>query len=250
MISKDYAIKYFIKQTDSGIYYDTDTDSIIRKSDNFSIPMDDFLAYLRKQIGQSFDCIYDDHAYLMQLIKCTECGTVIKSFEDEYDEPNLRCPPCTDYKTSFEYWTKEEIDNSEELQAIIKMYEDRARDDEERYKREKVHHGLKDYELDKKKMFLKYIGFDFTLGIDSITNKNKLQGLNLGIRVYKKDGNAFISVKKITIPLSIEQFYRLFRKPYLKNHFKQLFESLQGRPLYETAENCARANVKAKQIKR
>lgn len=91
---------------------------------------------LREDIGQSFECIYSEHVSLVSVLKCTKCGTIIFSRDDEEHEPNLRCPTCTNYHTHFEYWAKEQIDSDKEKQEAIGFYlhmKEAQRKEEERY---------------------------------------------------------------------------------------------------------------------
>ena len=74
---------------------------------------------------------------LQHVIRCNRCGTIIFSSEDENYEPYLRCPNCTDYKTGHIFWTKEEIDASEDKQRIIKSYENMQKEMDLDYEFEK-----------------------------------------------------------------------------------------------------------------
>ncbi len=89
----------------------------------------------QSKYGMSFDCLFDAHWKCMSIIRCTKCGTVVEYYYDEDYEPNFRCPICTDYKTGYVYYTKEQIEASEELKEIIKMYEELQKQDQERYER-------------------------------------------------------------------------------------------------------------------
>ena len=107
MVTK-YGMKKYIKENaDKFPYvYKEDEDAIYDKDGNYLSSLDTFLEVYRKHSGESFECIYDEHATLTQVLRCTECGTVIFTTEDERYDPHLKCPTCTDYQTFFEYWTK------------------------------------------------------------------------------------------------------------------------------------------------
>ena len=203
--------KKLILEKFDDINYDETKDIIICNGEYipFEIGYQNFI----KKNGMSFDCIYDAHWELMSVIKCTECGTVVKYFYDEDYEPNFRCPKCTKYETSYEYYTKDQIESDNNLKAIIKMYEELNQMDQERYKRKEKRNGLEDYELCRTKQIK--IGdntYDFKLLIDSILNKNKLEGLNLEITKWKiETENSRSFIYKKTIPLSKSAYVTLKR---------------------------------------
>ena len=72
--------------------------------------------------GMNFECICDAHWECMSIIKCRDCGTVVIYYYDEHYEPDFKCPVCTNYETNYEYYTRNQIENSEDLKAIIKTY--------------------------------------------------------------------------------------------------------------------------------
>ena len=227
--------------------YDPDTGLV--KYQGWSIPLEDLYRKYLKENGMSFKCICDVHWECMSLIECTECGTVIKEYYDEWYEPNFRCPVCTDYKTGYEFYTKEEIEASEELQAVINMYKglnDTLKEQDERIQKR---NGLEDYQLLKPRQIK--IGnnvYRFSLLIDSITNKNKLQGLKLEISKFEKNDSLLELRKKKIIPLSKEAyvFYKHILPEIENNSDLDFLSSLKGKSLTETMEEKARKRVKNK----
>ena len=243
MITKPKMIEYFEKGKQENYFYDKETDSIVRDDNDFKMSMDEYLELYQKKTGQSFKCICDVHLEDWSLLRCTECGTIIRYRYDEEYDPNFQCPTCTGYKTHFKYYTKEEIDNSNELQAVIKMYEELNTFEKEQYNRQKARNGLQDWELAVKKLYFNNIGFIIALEIDNITNKNKLKGLKLKIQKLKKEErHCWIYDKSMVIPLSFENLcYHLFYKPYFKKHPEQSFiAQLKGKSLYESMEDMAK----------
>ena len=107
MVSK-YDIKQWIKKRQKtgefDYIYNDENESIYDENGNLLYTLDDFLKEYRKKYGQSFESIYYEHVSLQNVLKCTECGTVIFTTEDESYDDNFRCPTCTDYRTYFEYW--------------------------------------------------------------------------------------------------------------------------------------------------
>ena len=111
MISKWDMKNYIKKNLDKFPYtYKEEEDALYDKETNeYLSSLDTFLDLYRKESGESFESIYYDHVGLYNVLRCTECGTVIFTYEDESYDPYLKCPTCTDYNTHFKYWTKEDI---------------------------------------------------------------------------------------------------------------------------------------------
>lgn len=241
MISRSEFKKTIIEKLDN-INYDETTDTVIYNGT--SIPFEMVYHNFIKKHGMSFDCIYDAHWECMSVIKCTECGTVVKYYYDEYYEPNFRCPTCTNYKTGYEYYTKEQIEASDDLKAIIKMYEELEQMDRERYERKEKRNGLEDYQLSKRKRIkIKNNVYDFQLLIDSILNKNKLEGLRLEIRKWEiKDGISMNLVYNKTIPLSKSAYMSL--KEMLS--FEDFPDELKGKSLTQIMEETAVKKLRKK----
>ena len=234
MISRG-AYKKIVLEKLEDTNYDEVNDTIIYK--DVSIPFEKAYQNFKKNNGMSFECIYDAHWECMSILQCTECGTIVKYYYDENYEPNFKCPICTDYETGYEYYTKEEIENSDDLKAIIKMYEELAQIDQERYERKEKRNGLEDYQLCKaKRIKTKDNVYEFKLLIDSILNKNKLKGLRLEIKKWKieDDINMSLVYNKI-IPLSKSAYIDL----------KQMFsiddflDEIKGKPLTQIMEESA-----------
>ena len=211
MVSK-YDMKKFIeKNPDKFPYiYKEDEDAIYSKEGNYICSLVEFLKIYRKHSGESFECIYDEHISLEEVLRCTECGTVIFAYEDERYDPHLKCPTCTNYETRFKYWTKEDIDSDKEKQDVINYFKEVMDYRVEQAKRIKRRNGLNDWQITRKKIYTKKKLFIFDLECDDIT-KSYLKGLRLDVGICTKDEDGmFIQKKNFTIPLSWSQFYILF----------------------------------------
>lgn len=244
MVTKSELINELLKK-DSDISYDKENDVVYYKEN--IVDFDKIYESFKKNNGMSFNCICDIHWECMSMIECTECGTVIKYYYDEFYEPDFKCPVCTDYKTNYEYHTKEEIANSEELQAIIDMYKDLFKIQNEQSERIKNRNGLSDSQLcNAKRLDTKRNCYEFQLLIDSITNKNILKGLRLSISKYEKDSDGFMTSKWFKdIPLSIEALkYYHDRKFFEKNPELDPLEQLKGKTLSDTMEDIAVKRLK------
>lgn len=148
-----------------------------------------------------FHEICDFHTQCLKIIECDTCSTVIWCFYDERNEPNFKCPTCTNYVTNYKYYTKEQIESSKELQEVIKSFKVFNQLEIEIDDRMIARKGLNDWELSKKLVVnLENYIYWFQLHIDSITYPNKYQGLRLKIYKIDKNTNVIISIK--TIPLS------------------------------------------------
>lgn len=245
MLTSNDVIK-ILKEKYSDLYYDEKSDLIYYNGISFEF--EKLYKKILKANGMSFDCICDVHWENMSVIVCTECGTVIKYYYDECYEPYFRCPICTDYKTGYRYYTKEEIDSSEELQAIIKMYKDLSKSQKEISERREMRNGLNDWELCKPyKIEIGDTIYEFKLLIDSIINKNKLQGLRLEISKWKRSGELtrIFEYSKI-IPLSRESYvYYKHILPELEKHTElNPIERLKGKSLLQSMEEEAVKRLK------
>ena len=209
MISK-YEMKNYIKENpDKFPYiYNEEEDSIYSKDGKYMASLDTFLEIYRKYTGQSFETIYCDDVCLESVLRCTECGTVIFTRDDEsYD--NLKCPTCTHYKTYFTFWTKEEIESDKDKQNTINWFKEMTEYKIEQYKRIKRRTGKQDWEIAKKEFRGKKRYLKLILECDDIT-KSYFKGLRLDIHYGKKDidDNIGYTIKKFfTIPLSLSRFY-------------------------------------------
>lgn len=215
MTSKWDMKQYIKKNPDKFPYlYKEDEDTLYGKDDNkYICSLDTFLEVFRKKAGESFECIYDEHVSLFSVIRCTECGTVIFTHCDEDYEPRLRCPTCTDYKTSFTYWTKEDIESDEDKKAEVELYESMGKAQDEAYERRKRRNGKYDWEIGSFKIKFKLLTIKFNLECDDIT-KSYLKGLRLNINIWKKeavDELCSTLYKRFTIPLSWSQLKLRFR---------------------------------------
>ena len=65
--------------------------------------------------------LFGDDGSLQYVVKCQDCGTVIVSYNNESYEERLDCPTCTDYKTSFKYFTSKEVRKDKGLKQYLKI---------------------------------------------------------------------------------------------------------------------------------
>ena len=210
MVSKWDMKKYIKKNADTFPYvYKEDEDAIYDRDGNYLSSLDTFLEIYRKHSGESFESIYYEHVSLQDVLRCTECGTVIFTTEDEWYDPHLKCPTCTDYHTHFKYWTKEDIESDEEKQNTIKAFKEMMDYKREQNERMKRRNGKYDWQIANKEFRGKKLFLGFHLECDDIT-KSYFKGLRLNIDIGKKDGIGYVIKKHIRIPLSWSQFYIQF----------------------------------------
>lgn len=241
MVTKKEVLDALKKKYD--IDYDEEKDLINYQGTTMS--MEKIYQKYLKENGMSFKCICDVHWECMSVIECTECGTVVKEYYDEFYEPNFRCPTCTDYKTGYEYYTKEQIDSSEEIQAIINMYKNLNQIMQEQDNRRKQRNGLEDYQLlQPRQIKLGNYIYRFSLLIDSITNKNKLQGLKLEINKFEKKDSILELKKSKIVPLSKKAYY--FYKQLLPEYEKNPEMHNLGMSLTQLMEENAVRRIQVK----
>ena len=217
MISKFDMKKYIKENPDKFPYvYKEEEDAIYDKDGSYLASLDTFLEVYRKHSGESFECIYYEHISLQDVLRCTECGTVIFSTEDEWYDPHLKCPICTDYHTHFKYWTKEDIESDKEKQDTIKFFKKMMDDRAEEDRRIKKRNGKYDWQIAVKKIYGKKRFLGLALECDDIT-ESYFKGLRLKVDIGKKekDDISYIVKKHFTIPLSWSQFYIKFVYPHL-----------------------------------
>ena len=210
MVSR-YDLKEYLKKNADKLSwtYNEEDDAIYDKDGNYFTSLDAFLETYRKKSGESFESIYYEHAFLQNVLRCTECGTVIFTTEDEGYDPRLKCPTCTNYQTHFEYWTKEDIESDEKKQNTIKWFKEMMDYKAEQEKRIKKRNGKYDWQIGTKKFYGKKKHLELALECDNIT-KSYFKGLRLRIHIGKKenaDDIGYVVYKHFTIPLSWSQFY-------------------------------------------
>lgn len=212
MVSKWDIKKYIKNNVDKFPYiYKEEEDALYDKHGNYLSSLDRFLEIYRKYSGESFESIYYDHASLENVLRCTECGTVIFTTEDEHYDPHLKCPTCTDYHTYFEYWTKEDIATDEEKLDTINFFKEIMNYKEEQNKRIESRNGKYDWQIAIKEIYGKKRYLRLVLECDNIT-QSYFKGLRLAVNIGKKDdsGIGYICTKHCIIPLSWSQFYIQF----------------------------------------
>lgn len=207
MVSK-YDMEEFIKKNiDKFPYvYKEEEEAFYDKDGSYITSLDEFLKVYRKNSGESFESIYYEHVCLQDVLRCTECGTVIFTTEDEWYDPHLKCPTCTDYHTHFKYWTKEDIESDEQKQNTIKFFKELMERNAEREKRIKRRNGKQDWEIAIKKFRGKKRFLELVLECDNIT-ESYFKGLRLKVTMGKLNGRGYAISKLFTIPLSWSYFY-------------------------------------------
>lgn len=203
MIS-EWDVRKFAKRDDSWFSIDENNNVVDKETGEVVCDISVLLQVLREKLHCDFEVVYECHPLLDVILRCKQCGTVIFTTEDEDYEPNLCCPTCSDFKTGFEYWTKEEIERDEKKKETILFYEKMYAEDIEAEKRRKARGGKYDWQIGKcsfkipgnKKVYL-------DLECDNLF-KSKLKGLRLDVHIGEKDGDYSYVVKKFfTIPLSL-----------------------------------------------
>lgn len=238
MVSKWDMKQYIKKHLDEFPYvYNEEEEALYNKDDGtYLCSLDTFLEVYRKRSGESFESIYYEHGTLENVIRCTECGTVIFAREDEDYDDHLKCPTCTDYKTYFEYWTKEDIESDEKKQNTIEFFKEMTERKKEQYERRQRRNGKYDWQIANKEFRGKKLFLGFYLECEDIT-KSYFKGLRLNVNIGKKDGMGYVIKKHIRIPLSWSQFYIQFIYPHLgKCHPSLRSKWYIGKPM-ELADN-------------
>lgn len=211
MINKNMVINGFKNRPDE-FSYNEENDTVTlfyEDGKTITVSVDDFIKNLRKHNGESFKTIYYDRVSLSHVIECTECHTVIFSYDNDRFDKDLKCPTCTDYKPYFEYWTKEEIETDDEKQNTIDTLNEMTRLDNEAYERMKRRHGKTDKQLIEKKFYGKRRCYLIYLNCDDVT-KSHIKGLHLEIRKGTKDedGIGYIIHSDTKIPLGVTSLVR------------------------------------------
>jgi hypothetical protein len=209
MITKTYFINYLVEKL--SYTYNEKENALIDK-EGYSINADTFFEKYKKKSGQSFECIYDEHVSLISILKCNECGTVIFTHYDEDYEPNLKCPTNTDYKTSFKYYSKEDIEQDENKQKEIDMYYKFTQMQKEANERYIKRGNLYDWEKTHEHTIFKFKNYKIKV---QVKGSGKWD-LYVEIRALKKnDDISYVSKKHIQIPLSPYTFYVQCIYPHL-----------------------------------
>jgi len=218
MYNTKYTLKEFSELPNSPFYINGE--NVIDKETNKTLcTVKYFLEMLRRKTHCNFETVYYCHATLEEVLRCKDCGTIIFASDDCWEyEPNLCCPTCSNYTTNFEYWTAEDIANSEEKQSLVKNLEKMAEEDRaesERYKKR----GKYDYQIWKGsiKISKKHALF-FDLECDNLF-KSGLKGLHLVIHTAEKDDISYVYKKVYKIPLSYS-YLKLYC--YMKKKEKEM----------------------------
>lgn len=209
MVTKSGIIEFLTKYQDKlNIRLDLENDKLYDGSGAFICNLDDYVETYKLKMGCSFKSLYYNHGFLENVLQCNKCGTVLITREDEDFDPNLKCPTCTDYKPHFSYYTKEEIDNSKELQDMINSYIEMQKFQDDAYSYEKEH-GHPYWVVFTKKFYTKKKMYKIELKCDDV-RKSIFKGLHLVIDKFLKDPEdemCYIYKSHIIIPLSFKSIY-------------------------------------------
>ena len=198
MITVKMVIDRAKNNKDSIFIFDDETKTVLDKETNEPIcSYEIYTKWVKEHIGISFKSLYHCHADLTNILECTKCGTIIFTREDEEYDPILRCPVCTDYKTSFKYYTKDQVESDQELSTSIQFYKDWQREMD------------LDYEFEKKRGKYNSEIFSFMIsnvkiiiGCDNV-RKSYFKGLHINIWVREPaDNNTTKMIWKTKIPLT------------------------------------------------
>jgi phage FluMu protein Com len=215
MLIKSDVVDY-LKKNASTLNIIVDESDIYNEFGEHLCSIDEYIDTLKLHLGCSFTSVYYSHATLENILRCNKCGTVIFTTEDEYYDPNLKCPTCTDYRPHFTYYSKKEIESNKDIQDTITAYEYMAKFEEEAYKYEKIH-GHPYYEIFNKKIHTKKHMYRFELKCDDM-RKSIFKGLHLSISVFRKcnsDEYCYHYTNNIIIPLSFGRIYLHWIYPHL-----------------------------------
>lgn len=208
-----YDVREYIKKQSDSIGYHVDGDNVVNNETNEALcSIDDFTQRLRKHLHCDFETLYS--SYGSAVLRCRECGTVIFIKEvDFYEclEPNLCCPVCSDYKTKFVYWTKEDIESDTDKQKELEVLAELRREDIEADKRFKKR-GKCDSEIVEHTFKTRRRVVIVSLECDNLF-KTKLKGLRLNIRTGNRENNLYTLKKFYVIPLSLSALkYKMIAK--------------------------------------
>ena len=209
MIS-EYDVMRYAKKHPECWYSVDENENIIDKSDGKTVcTLKTMTEHLRRKLHCDFESVYCCHGTLQDTLRCRECGTVIFATDDEYGyDPNLCCPTCGGYDTSFEYWTAEEIAGDEKKKNTVAMLERMQREQieaDERYIRRGHKH---DWQIWSGRMKLgKRYALFFDLESDNFP-KTGLKGLRLIVHFgyREKDDIGYTYKNSAHIPLSWSDF--------------------------------------------
>lgn len=113
-------------------------------------------------------------------------------------------PTCTDYKTAFTYWTKEEIEFDESKKAQVELYESMGKAQDEAYERRKRRNGKYDWEM----------GFKLGDGVGIMDGGSNTVNISPECRWEESERQQAITV-------NIEQLYKILNEAKV-NYVSQL----------------------------
>lgn len=220
MLSAYDVKKYLNNKKDDATFpfYEMDGKIYDKEDDKEICDLDFYVDYLRKKLHCSFETVYYNHGSLTEILRCTECGAIIFTGDDERYDPNLCCPVCSGYNHN-DYWTAEDIKNDPQKQKQIEFYEEWTKAEIEAEKRRKARGGLYDWQIFKKD----YYGKKKSLHLEL----TKMCGYMLEVRIGTKDGMGYIVKTNFKIPLSPRAFYIRFIYPIVRK-FKNSKDTIIG----------------------
>lgn len=219
MISQ-YDVKEALKRSDIIGYREEKNEVFEKESGKVLCNLEEYTNHMRKKLHCSFESIYYDCASLMNVLKCTECETVIFSTDDyEEHDTKLKCPTCSDYKTHFDFWTKEDIQSDIRKQNTLDFYDEMNKRDDRIHNRQKKT-GLNNWEIWKKEINKGLKKTVYILGVFDY-DSNKIRGLHLEKKVWikeKEDSFGYtLSKGGCKIPLGWTYFYTMYLYSHIKN---------------------------------
>lgn len=203
MIS-EYDVKQVAKKREDCWFSVDENNNVINKETGETVcTVSELTQIFRKKMHCDFEVVYSCHPTLEVVYRCKECGTVIFASDDEYYDPNLKCPTCGEYKTWFKFWTADDIAKDEEKQKAIKAYEAMQREQVEADKRYFKRGRKYDWQIWSGRIKLPNRAIYLDLECDNLF-RTKLKGLRLKFHwAHKdKDGMGYIYKKHFTLPLS------------------------------------------------
>lgn len=225
-----YDMRNYIEKQNENLrfYLDSNSDYLYSKDLGEKVcTLKEFTESYRKLSGESFESIFYEHVGLFNVLKCTECGTVIFTYEDESYDPSLKCPVCTDYKTHFEYWTIEDIQNDVCKQGKLKWFDEATKQQIEKDDRIKRRKGKYDWQIIEKRFYGKMYCLSFELECNDIT-KSYFKGLRLKLSCGKKD-NADSLGYKMKLPLRIPLCWSKFYIQFIYKHLGKCHPDLRSK---------------------
>ncbi|MBR1373504.1 hypothetical protein IJ556_03525 [bacterium] len=205
MISQ-YDVKRCAEKNSDAWYYVDENNNVVDKTSKEVVgTLADLTTVLRKKLHCNFEVIYSCHGTLQTVFRCKDCGTVIFTYDDERYDPNLCCPDCGQYNTSFQYWSADEIEKDDQKKKSIQFMEQMRKEQIEADKRYYKRGRKYDWQIWNGHIRLGNRAVFLNLECCNLF-KTKLKGLKLIVHISDKDGTGYIFKSHFTIPLSLYAF--------------------------------------------